>query len=385
LKHELEKIKQGAKRFNMQLQYQLEAITDFKCRHFDPAIRSSKPSSKKGSNAASAVGAAAAPKNKKKKKDATYDSFSIPEEEEMSFSDEMDEGSVTSADRRRNRKKGKSRSKRSRNRDSHKKRRKNEFDPDDIESIKPKPTPKHQFWIDMESYFTPFTDEDLKFCEPHNLDTSTDPHFTIPPLGASVVSKTDQENAPSEEFSRRLPACGDLTSRVLSALIEPSASAPEPAHSPVAQPMSQTENQDDSSQQTSLNGEKDNKETKDTKDTNDSAKRVKKEEIPSEQANQDTAAADNDDPMDIDTLPQTSNAEQEDTAPTTKGIFSNPFLSTSNAIDADIMPMERPPTYYYSQQQTVNLEERIKQELRSIGLLDESVTVRCVLMLKLDN
>lgn len=40
---------------------------------------------------------------------------------------------------------------------------------------------KHPFWIEVDHYFTNFTDEHLKFATPVQLDR--DPIMTIPPLG----------------------------------------------------------------------------------------------------------------------------------------------------------------------------------------------------------
>jgi hypothetical protein len=108
---------------------------------------------------------------------------------------------------------------------------------------------KSQFWSDMEPYFAPFTNEDLKFIATKTIDEN-DPAFVIPPKGKHYFDAWEQEDTsnfygktrprqslssvfeqqstvrkeePAVEapmFSNDSIQCGELTSRILSALIE---------------------------------------------------------------------------------------------------------------------------------------------------------------------
>ena len=183
--------------------------------------------------------------------------------------------------------------------------------------------PKHNFWIDMEPYFTPFTEDDLKLLTHQTLDPE-DSAFIIPPLGKpradSILQQQQQqqqqslaEEAMLEETSSVTTSvkseskveedkglhCGDLTSRVLAALIE-------------------------------------------------------EKIVPNSTS--------------IPTL--TSNSNSFSLKPSKENSFED--NSTS---DTSCLPITTPPVYDFSQNSIVNLEERIKLELKAIGLLEEDINV----------
>lgn len=97
---------------------------------------------------------------------------------------------------------------------------------------------KNNFWQDMEPFFAPFSSEDVKFCTPQGIDED-DPSFAIPPLGKVGHTKAEwdsdsdsdsfrppsknlrgHENLPPVNLTTRSISCGDLTQRILAALIE---------------------------------------------------------------------------------------------------------------------------------------------------------------------
>jgi len=172
---------------------------------------------------------------------------------------------------------------------------------------------KNNFWNEMEFYFAPFTENDLKYIAPLNPDS--DESIThIPPLGRhyrEIWAEEDNEDPErfaeiaseiSEDMDTYKPiSCGDLTSRLLSALIEENV------------------------------------------------------------------------------IPNTAELQKEFPIIKENGSVADPaFLSNLGAQPQKEVPpgeqgfpLETPPTYDYSYHGMLTLEERIKLELRSIGLLDD--------------
>ncbi len=166
------------------------------------------------------------------------------------------------------------------------------------------------FWLDMEPYFAPLVEEDVKFCSPQSIEAD-DPSFTIPPLGKYYREAWGEEEKEEEEATmmettedtEKGVSLGDLSQRIVSALIEekilPSSSSLVTAPSPSpSRPFVRSESTDDISK---------------SKDTS---------------------------------TPSIPNGESA-------------------------LPYTTPPTYDFSQEIVFSLEERIRLELRSIGLLDE--------------
>lgn len=167
---------------------------------------------------------------------------------------------------------------------------------------------KTNFWQEVDPYFNAFVEDDEKFIAPQTLDPS-DPALVIPPLGRNYKEEWEEEDGEEARNASRylksvpqtiimengenkiIPSCGDLTSRILSALIEEN-----------IVPMEM--------KKTLENG---------------------------------TAF-----PTFLKTLPQ-----DKDTSPS-------------------CIPIEKPASYDYSLETFVALEERIKLELKSVGLLDDS-------------
>jgi len=181
--------------------------------------------------------------------------------------------------------------------------------------------PNHNFWKEMDPFFVTFTQEDVRFCTPQTID-SEDPAFQIPPLGRHYSDEWDGEDddeyyetirqLPRKEPPRiqengvtnvtdRTPSCGDLTSRILAALIE--------------------EDVVPSSVQNTFQEE-----------------------------------------VNIASFP-----ESRVTALNLTQLSHFPFGETYD----QGLPLETPPTYDYSHTTMLSLEDRIKLELRSIGLLDD--------------
>eukprot|EP01114_Cavostelium_apophysatum_P009362 TRINITY_DN2247_c0_g1_i2.p1 TRINITY_DN2247_c0_g1~~TRINITY_DN2247_c0_g1_i2.p1 ORF type:complete len:467 (-),score=118.16 TRINITY_DN2247_c0_g1_i2:158-1558(-) len=181
---------------------------------------------------------------------------------------------------------------------------------------------KSTFWTDMEPYFAAFTDFDLRFCAPVNVDAD-ECIVSIPPLGKhyrDVWAEEDSEEleriksvvveppigiAAENEPGEKPVACGDLTSRILSALIE-------------------------------------------------------EDIVPSNTYIQNQTVH----------TKENGSSHLEDSR-----FLSNlsPFKEYYGSGDSNGsgLPIETPPTYDYSFAGVHSLEERIKMELRSIGLLDD--------------
>jgi len=185
--------------------------------------------------------------------------------------------------------------------------------------------PNNNFWKEMEPFFAPFTQEDAKFCAPQTIDPE-DPAFQIPTLGRHysddweaedddeyyepIRSRSRSEPIPRPQESGNIadtadrnPSCGDLTSRILAALIEENVVPNIPTF-----------------QETEING----------------------------------GSPDTDLNM-TDVTPVQSEVEQF------------PFKAAQD----EGLPLETPPTFDYSHATMLSLEDRIKLELRSIGLLDD--------------
>jgi hypothetical protein len=177
----------------------------------------------------------------------------------------------------------------------------------------------------MEPFFASFTQDDLKFCQPQNIDYD-DAAFQIPPLGKHFSSEFEGEDdedgydtrarqvyrqPPSPphvnpvDESDKPPSCGDLTSRILAALIEENL-VPDSIRATITQPPPPME----------------------IKNQEDSNIKMTDVEMP-------------------DVKPQIP----------------------ANSIEQSL-PLETPPTYDYSAYTMVSLEDRIKAELKSIGLLE---------------
>eukprot|EP01119_Soliformovum_irregulare_P020058 TRINITY_DN6457_c0_g1_i1.p1 TRINITY_DN6457_c0_g1~~TRINITY_DN6457_c0_g1_i1.p1 ORF type:complete len:537 (-),score=141.24 TRINITY_DN6457_c0_g1_i1:77-1687(-) len=180
-------------------------------------------------------------------------------------------------------------------------------DPEDLLPAPTKHRGKNNFWLDMEPYFSPFTSDDVRFCHPQGIEED-DSAFIIPPLGKSHHRSDEWEDDYETDFlrphryrddpmeaahpvvtdlSERSIACGDLTQRILAALIE-EAIIPASIHGRLH-----------------------------------------------------------------------SDADVGD-------------VFTSHAgLEEDTLPLWTPPTFDYSHAAMLSLEERIKMELCSIGLLDD--------------
>jgi len=156
----------------------------------------------------------------------------------------------------------------------------------------------------MEVYFAPFTEADMRYCAPVNPDQD-EAVSSIPPLGKffreiwaeedHVDIRQAKGDAQAEEESEKGVGCGDLTARILAALIEEKVIPSPPAE---------------------VNGKN----------------------------------------------------------PSENGSPSLDKLFNYNHVDSVPLPPDAPPTYDYSPQAMLTLEERIKMELRSIGLLDDGDT-----------
>eukprot|EP01117_Protostelium_nocturnum_P016165 TRINITY_DN6347_c0_g1_i2.p1 TRINITY_DN6347_c0_g1~~TRINITY_DN6347_c0_g1_i2.p1 ORF type:complete len:314 (-),score=107.21 TRINITY_DN6347_c0_g1_i2:87-1028(-) len=168
--------------------------------------------------------------------------------------------------------------------------------------------PKHNFWADIEPYFAHFTDDDLRFISPQQMDPD-DPAFIIPPLGKSQYddfSKREQEMDNQGEI-RVVVACGEVTQRILSALIDEKAISSDAITSTT---------------------------------TLDSL--LKDEET--------------------DVVNSNGKNSRSWITPTESCLFST---------ESEYLPLHVAPTYDYSFNKMLSIEDRIKLELRSIGLLDD--------------
>lgn len=164
-------------------------------------------------------------------------------------------------------------------------------------------TPQHNFWTEMDPYFTSFTQEDLAFCRPKPID-STDPAFVIPGFGSayedpSSLSSNSAASDPSTfDESDRPIQVGELTQRLLAAFVEQKLVVP---------------------------AEKKDDEDKENKNTHNNI----------------------------------------------SSLLASSIIKTEDSNGDSCVPINMPPTYDYSHNYALSLEDRIKLELKSIGLLDE--------------
>lgn len=229
---------------------------------------------------------------------------------------------------------------------------------------------RNTFWHDMEAYFAPLTDNDLKFCAPQNPEND-EVITSIPPLGkyykdvwqeedgqplselarSHSLSNTSKGHSSSESMTEEDNdrfGCGDLTSRILSALIEENI---------VTQPITQSTGPTSTSASisTSISISTSNVTENGTSTLTNLVESTTSQSIVSQPTMNGTANG-------IAHL----NGKSENGMIT---LDTSKFLG--NFTDSINLPPDAPPTYDYTPAGMYSLEERIKLELRSIGLLDD--------------
>ena len=234
--------------------------------------------------------------------------------------------------------------------------------------------PKHNFWIDVEPYFQIYSEEDIKWCAPYIFDPE-DIAFVIPPLGKIPIPKDNYyindtlSNSTSlinsgnnqsldDSFSGntgntstligpdgfptttggvidedKITYCGELTQRILSSLIEEKV-----IHS-------NNNNNTNITNNLLFNGGKlQNKESKDG----------------ILESTTTTNSNENNNEGSISTTTLLNNS-------------SNNSNNNSGQVEPIEIPTNTPLVYDYSPMAMFSLEERIKLELKLLGLIDEEI------------